>query len=282
MAKAIHYSSPRAQNKFIAIDCGAIPTNLIESELFGHVKGAFTGATAARKGLLEEANNGTLFMDEIANLSLELQAKLLRVLQEGEIRPVGCNVIRKVDVRIISASSAPLTVLVERKHFREDLFYRLNVYPIYIPSLDELRDDIPLLLTHFLKKFATQQQKQAEFFHEEIVEFTCHHKWSGNIRELENFVERMVALTPQEMMTIEEKILPPEFKKEFHRKITSKEEFEIGKSLEELLTEYEEKLVRQALITNDWNQSKAARALRVSEQTIRYKMGKLGIVKPGG
>ncbi len=281
VAKAIHCSSPRAQNKFIAIDCGAIPANLIESELFGHVKGAFTGATAARKGLLEEAHNGTLFMDEIANLSLELQAKLLRLLQEGEIRPLGSNVIRKVDVRIIAASSASLAMLVEKQQFREDLFYRLNVYPIYIPSLDERCDDIPLLSKYFLNKVASQQQKQAEFFHEEIVEFMRQHKWRGNIRELENFVERMVTLAPQEMKIIDAKILPPEFKKEL-RKLKSFKEQETTRSLEEIISEYEEKIIHQALVNNDWNQSKTARALKVSEQTIRYKMAKLGIVKPGG
>jgi Nif-specific regulatory protein len=282
VAKAIHYCGSRAQNKFIAIDCGAIPANLIESELFGHVKGAFTGATTARKGLLEEANNGTLFMDEIENLSLELQAKLLRVLQEGEIRPVGSNVTRKVDVRIISASSVSLATLVEKQLFREDLYYRLNVYPMYIPSLDERCDDIPLLASHFLNKFSAQQRKQAEFFHEEVVEFMRQHKWCGNVRELENFVERIVTLAPQEMKTIDVKILPPEFKKELHKLEISNEEPEIERSLEEIITEYEKKVVRHALINNDWNQSKAARALRVSEQTIRYKIRKFDIKKPGG
>lgn len=279
VAKAIHYCSPRAQNKFIAIDCGAIPGNLIESELFGHVKGAFTGATAARKGLLEEAHQGTLFMDEIANLSLEMQAKLLRVLQEGEIRPVGSNVFRKVDVRIVAASSASLAMLVEKQQFREDLFYRLNVYPISIPSIAERSDDIPFLANHFLKKFANQQQKQTKFFHEEIIEFMCQHNWRGNIRELENFVERMVTLAPQDMKIIDATILPPEFKKELH-KLKSVKEQETSSSLEEMVSEYEQKIIHQALVNNDWNQSKTARVLKVSEQTIRYKMAKLGIVKP--
>ncbi len=280
IAKAIHQCSSRVQQKFIAIDCGAIPANLIESELFGHVKGAFTGATISRKGLLEEANGGTLFMDEIANLPLELQAKLLRVLQEGEIRPLGSNVTRKVNVRIISASSNPLAKLVERQKFREDLFYRLNVYPISIPSLDDRRDDIPLLANNFLKKFAAQQKKQAEIFHEEVLDFMQQHQWCGNIRELENFVERMVTLALPETQIIEARILPPEFKKELKKLRKIKDEVEIGKSLTESLAEYEAKLIRQTLMDNDWNQSKAARTLKISEQTIRYKMGKLGIVKP--
>jgi Nif-specific regulatory protein len=281
IAKAIHQCSSRTQHKYVAIDCGAIPANLIESELFGHVKGAFTGATSARKGLLEEANGGTLFMDEITNLPMELQAKLLRVLQEGEVRPLGSNVTRKVDVRIISASSISLRNLVESQQFREDLFYRLHVYPVSVPSLDERQEDIPLLANYFIKKFAQQQQKQAEMFHEEVLDFIKQHKWSGNIRELENFVERMVTLAPQDTKVLNSGILPAEFRSELQKLKKIREMGKITKSLAESLAEYEEKLIRQALIENDWNQSKAARALGISEQTIRYKMGKLGIVKPG-
>ncbi len=153
IARSIHQLSARSLNKFLAIDCGAIPANLIESELFGHVQGAFTGASKDRQGLFAEAHGGTLFMDEITNLPLELQSKLLRVLQEGEIRPLGSNQQRKVDVRIITASSIALRQLVDQQKFREDLFYRLNVYPIAVPSLGERREDIPLLANHFLKSF---------------------------------------------------------------------------------------------------------------------------------
>ncbi|MFX0198057.1 MAG: sigma 54-interacting transcriptional regulator [Candidatus Hodarchaeota archaeon] len=281
IARAIHQCSSRSQHKFVAIDCGAIPANLIESELFGHVKGAFTGATSARKGLLEEANSGTLFMDEITNLPLELQAKLLRVLQEGEVRPLGSNVTRKVDVRIISASSIPLRNLVGSQQFREDLFYRLHVYPISVPSLDDRRDDIPLLANYFLNKFAQQQKKQAEMFHEEVLDFMKQHKWSGNIRELENFVERMVTLAPQDSKVLNSGILPPEFRNELQKLKKVREMGKITKSLPESLAEYEEKLIRQALIENGWNQSKTAHFLKISEHAMRYKMGKLGIVKPG-
>jgi two-component system response regulator HydG len=280
IAKAIHQCSSRVQNKFIAIDCGAMPTNLIESELFGHVKGAFTGATYNRKGLVEEANGGTLFMDEITNLPLDMQSKLLRVLQEGEIRLLGSNQTSKVDVRIISASSVSLRKLVEKKQFREDLFYRLNIYPISIPSLAERQKDIPLLADYFIKKFSDRQKKQIDSLHPDVVDFIQQRCWPGNIRELENFVERLVTLTPPDMKSFEENMLPSEFQKEF-KKIKRVEKTEhTNLSLEESMADYEEKLIRKALIENDWNQSKAARVLDISEQTIRYKMQKLKILKP--
>jgi len=280
IAKAIHHCSSRVEKKFIAIDCGAIPANLIESELFGHVKGAFTGATYNRKGLFEEANGGTLFMDEITNLPLDMQSKLLRVLQESEIRPLGSNQTSKVDVRIISASSVSLRKLVEKKQFREDLFYRLNIYPISIPSLNERQEDIPLLAEYFIKKFSEKQKKQIDSFHPDIVNFIQQRCWQGNIRELENFVERLVTLSPPDMKSFDATILPSEFQKEF-KKIKRVEKTEhTSLSLEESMTDYEEKLIRKALIENDWNQSKAARVLGISEQTIRYKMQKLKILKP--
>ncbi|MEN8251160.1 MAG: sigma 54-interacting transcriptional regulator, partial [Bacteroidota bacterium] len=181
VAKAIHKLSLRSQHSFVAIDCGAIQQNLMESELFGHVKGAFTGANRDRHGLIVEANKGTLFMDEINNLSLEMQAKLLRVLQEGEIRPVGSNRKIKVDVRIISASSLSLSEAVSKKTFREDLYFRLMVYPIYIPTLDERKRDIPLLANHFLNKYSKEQNKKIEFFHREILEYLKAKHWPGNV-----------------------------------------------------------------------------------------------------
>ncbi|UCE08027.1 MAG: sigma-54-dependent Fis family transcriptional regulator, partial [bacterium] len=202
IAKAIHRSSVRSECPFVAIDCGAISVHLMESELFGHVKGAFTGAATARKGLFEEAHNGTLFVDEITNLPLDLQAKLLRVLQEGEIRPLGSNTTRKVNVRIITAASASLKDMVHEKQFREDLFYRLMVYPIHVPALEERKEDIPLLANHFMRLFSSQQKKKIENFHEKVIDFMKVHPWQGNIRELENFVERMVTLTPKDRKQI--------------------------------------------------------------------------------
>ncbi len=280
VARAIHRFSARHDGPFVAVDCGAIPANLLESELFGHVKGSFTGATSNRKGLLEEADHGTLFMDEIANLHLEMQAKLMRVLQEGEVRPLGSNKLRKVDVRIISASSLPLREMAERKQFREDLYFRLHVYPIQVPTLTERCEDIPVLVRHFLKKFVHQQHKQAQSFHEEILDFMRRRVWEGNIRELENFVERLVTLAAPEMTVLHRDILPSDYQKEFKKFKITPALPAAGRSLHERLAEYEEQLVRQALLDHDWNQSQAARALSISEQTIRYKMSKLGIQKP--
>ena len=171
VARAIHKLSKRSKSPFVAIDCGAIPENLLESELFGHVRGAFTGANRDRLGLIVEANKGTLFMDEINNLSMEMQSKLLRVLQEGEVRPVGSNRKIKVDVRIISASSTPLSKCINEQKFREDLYFRLMVYPIYIPTLEERKQDIPLLANKFLNKFSKEQNKKIGFIHKDILNY---------------------------------------------------------------------------------------------------------------
>jgi len=279
VAKAIHKLSPRNQYKFLALDCGTIPASLIESELFGHVKGAFTGASTAHKGLLEEANGGTLFLDEINNLPLEMQSKFLRFLQEGEIRPLGDSQIIKVDVRIIAASSVALRELIDSQKFREDLFYRLNVYPISVPSLNERREDIPLLANHFIVKFSKEQNKEAGSFHGILLDFIRQRNWEGNIRELENFVERLITLAPANIKILEPAILPPEFQKEWQKMKKTSQTTLINRSLDESVAEYEEKLIYNVLVECNWNQSKAARMLRISEHAIRYKMKKLGIKK---
>jgi transcriptional regulator with GAF, ATPase, and Fis domain len=279
IAKAIHQFSARGKRPFVAIDCGAIPTHLLESELFGHIKGAFTGADTNRKGLLQEADQGTLFMDEVTNLPLEMQAKLMRVLQEGEVRPLGSNKASKVDVRIITASSGSLQDLIRENKFREDLYYRIYVYPIHIPSLNERSEDIPVLADHFLRRFAKQQNKQAERFHPDNMEFMKDRDWSGNIRELENFVERLITLAPKNVKVLGRAVLPEDLKEEMRRVKFVYDEDKIPKSLAVKLAEYEEDLIRQALTAHDWNQSRAARSLKIAVQTIRYKMDKLGIRK---
>ena len=277
IARSIHMLSARSQKKFLTIDCGAIPANLIESELFGHVKGAFTDATADRLGLMEEANGGTLFMDEISNLPLEMQVKLLRMLQENEIRPLGSNKTQKVDVRIITASSVSLRKLVDQQKFREDLFYRLNVYPITVPPIDQRREDIPLLANHFLKKFAGEQNKHLESFQGELLDFIKQHNWQGNIRELANFVERMVTLADAGHKILDMTVLPKEFRHEWKKTKNIQIKDQTNQSLNECLADYEEKLIHQALAESNWNQSQAARRLKISEHAMRYKMEKLGI-----
>jgi transcriptional regulator with GAF, ATPase, and Fis domain len=279
IARAIHHFSARHEGPFIAIDCGAISANLLESELFGHVKGAFTGATNDRKGLLEEAHHGTLFMDEIANLPIEMQAKFMRVLQEDEVRPLGSNKARKIDVSIISASSAALRQMVVSRRFREDLYYRLHVYPIAVPALDERSEDVSLLANHFLKKFSGQQQKPLEAFHEKLLDFMQHRHWEGNIRELENFIERLVTLAAPAMTVLHEDVLPPEYQKDFKKFAAAPMACSLRKSLNESMAECEAQFIRQALQENNWNQSQAARALKISEPNLRYKMNKLMIAK---
>jgi DNA-binding NtrC family response regulator len=280
IAKAIHQLSQRKEYPFIAVDCGAIPEQLIESEFFGHTKGAFTGALQERRGLFEEAHKGTLFMDEISNLPLDMQSKLLRVLQENEIRVIGSNQIVKVDVRIIAASSSPLRDLVDQKKFREDLYYRLHVYPIQVPTLNERQEDIPFLANHFLNQLAKLQNKKIESFNLSVVKYLQNRFWQGNIRELENFVERLVTLTPEKKKTIDTKIIPKEYLDEYKRITTDESLKPITKPLQKSMDEYEKELIKRSLVDNNWNQSKAARKLKISERAMRYRIEKLGIKKP--
>jgi len=218
-------------------------------------------------------------MDEINNIPFDMQSKLLRVLQDEEIRPVGSNQIRKVNVRIISASSLSLQKLVFQKSFREDLYYRLNVYPIFVPTLSERVEDIPMLADYFLRKFSLKQGKEIEGFSEEVLDFMKQRRWAGNIRELENFIERLVTLTTKKQKNIDRKILPLELQKELKKSKKNFTDKTITKSLGESLADYEEELIRKTLISCKWNQSKAARTLNISEHDIRYKMKKLKIKK---
>ena len=280
IARAIHKLSSRKNYPFIAVDCGAIPEHLIESEFFGHVKGAYTGASQDRKGLFEEAHKGTLFMDEISNLPFDMQSKLLRVLQENEIRVIGSNQTIKVDVRIIAASSPPLRDLVDQKKFREDLYYRLHVYPIQVPTLNERKEDISLLANHFLNRFAKEQNKKIESFNLPVIKYLQSRYWEGNIRELENFIERIVTLTPEKKKTIDTKNIPKEYMNEY-KKLTAGEPLRpLTKPLKKSIEEYEKELITKVLADNGWNQSKAARSLKISERAMRYRMEKLGIRKP--
>jgi len=279
IAKAIHKFSSRSDYPFIAIDCGAIPSNLIESELFGHKRGAFTGAQSERQGLFMEADGGTLFMDEINNLPYDMQSKLLRILQEGEIRSLGSDKSIKINVRIITASSSSLKKLVEDNKFREDLFYRLHVYPIHIPDLIERQEDIPLLANHFLHKYADKQNKKDVSFHEEIIDFMKQCSWNGNIRELENFVERLVTLTPKNASQILIESFPADLKEKFQQFLEKHSQFKTTKALKSQVQMFEAQIIKETLIACGWNKSETARRLKTSEKNIRYKMKQLNIEK---
>ncbi|MGB9629440.1 MAG: sigma-54-dependent transcriptional regulator, partial [Thermodesulfobacteriota bacterium] len=206
ISRAIHYNSNRKNFPFITINCAAIPETLIESELFGHEKGAFTDAIRTKKGLFEEADGGTLFLDEIGELSLTTQAKILRFLEEKEFNRVGGSKTIKVDVRLITATNKDLTQLIKKGGFREDLYYRINVVPILLPPLRERREDIPLLIDHFIKKFNAENNKNVKGIQPEALEVMMNYEWPGNVRELENLMERVIALTTNEY--IQPKELP--------------------------------------------------------------------------
>lgn len=280
IARGIHHFSVRNDQSFVAIDCGAIPHHLVESELFGYKKGAFTGANYDRKGLIEEANKGTLFIDEIANLTLEMQSKLMRILQQGEVRPLGSNKTIQVDVRVITASSSSLRDMVKSGKFREDLFFRLHVYPIYIPDLNERREDIALLANHFLKEFSRKQNKKCTSFHVEVINFMRQRNWVGNIRELENFVERLVTVIPQESTVISANSFHADLLVELNHFRAEYSSQSSGKSLREQVRDLEAHIIRETLIACNWNQSQAARKLQTSEKNIRYKIQVLNIKKP--
>ena len=278
VAQAIHRFSARKNRPFVAVDCGAIPAHLLESELFGHVKGAFTGAMRDRDGLLLAAHDGTLFMDEISNLTLDMQAKLLRALESGEIRPLGANDARKIDVRIIAASSAPLRELKENGEFRQDLYYRLHVYPIRLPPLRERREDVPLLAHHFLRKITARQEKRVSDFHEVVNDFMMRKAWRGNVRQLQNFVERLVAHAPPEATILDAGLLPEEMKNKIRKNAPTRDAVSSEKSLPENVAAFEACLIREALEANGWNQSQAARQLKIAVTTLHYKMRKLNIL----
>jgi two-component system response regulator HydG len=200
IARALHNSGSRKHKPFVPLNCSAIPENLLESELFGHVKGSFTGATTDKRGLFEEANGGTLFLDEIGDLSLPLQAKLLRVLQDKQIRPVGGSQLKQIDVRIIAATHRDLKIMVKDGKFREDLYYRLNVVPIRVPALRERIEDVPLLVESFIAKFAAQHGSNVKSITSEAMAVLMAHPWPGNVRELENLIERAMVLTRGEVL----------------------------------------------------------------------------------
>lgn len=266
VARAIHYNSPRKDAPFVVVDCTAIPKDLMESELFGHLKGSFTGAISDKKGKIEAAEGGTLFLDEIGDLNIELQGKLLRFLQEREFTPVGGHKGKIADVRVIAATHVDMEEAVREGRFREDLYYRLNVIPVTIPPLRERRDDIPELVGHFLKKY----EGEGVVVQKEALEALTNYSWPGNVRELENAVARLLIMKKGDTIAIED--LPERIRAipKAGGLINMPAD---GMSLEEL----EKEAIIKALEMNDWNQSKAARFLRIPRHVLIYRMEKFNI-----
>ena len=276
VARALHYNSDRSQNPFVAVNCGAIPENLLESELFGHAKGAFTDAIRTKKGLFEEADGGTLFLDEIGELPPQLQVKLLRVLQEGEIRRIGESKSIQIDVRIVAATVKDLVKEVNEGRFRDDLFYRLNVLPIHIPPLRERNEDIPLLTAHFIRKYGEVMSKNVVGIDSRALEALMNYKWYGNVRELENTIERAVVLADRENIEIEN--LPHEiqnFQEEIPLEPLAEEEYSIKKSSRFL----EMNLIKKALKKTKGNHTHAAKLLEISHRALLYKIKEYGIIE---
>ena len=273
IANAIHYASPRSGKPWVKVSCAAIPETLLESELFGHEKGAFTGATQKRIGRFEEADGGSIFLDEIGDLSPGTQVKLLRILQDKEFQRLGSNFTLKTDVRVITATHRNLEETIKKGLFREDLYYRLDVISIILPPLRERREDIPLLIDHFLKKYSQENQKSVSEISKEARTLLLRYPYPGNVRELENLIERAVVLCRGEMITTQD--LPFHVKEETPEKpwISSKK----IKSLPESLEEIERDSIIKALHQHQGIQTKAAESLGISERVLRYKMKKYGI-----
>lgn len=280
IAKAVHYNSPRASKPFVPINCGAIPAELLESELFGHIKGAFTGAIANRVGRFELASGGTLFLDEIGELSLNLQVKLLRVLQERRFEPVGSAKTQEADVRVVAATNIDLARAVQKGQFREDLFYRLNVIPISIPALKQRRDDIPLLLHHFVQHFNQTKNRNLTGFSNEALEALYNYNWPGNIRELENLVERLAILKGSGLVEMAD--LPEHYRGSMSAPMTasSLDIPEDGMDFNSAVDAYENALILQALEKTGWNRNQAAVLLKLNRTTLVEKIKKKGLRPP--
>jgi two-component system nitrogen regulation response regulator GlnG len=290
VARAIHQASPRAASAFIAVNAAAIPRDLLESELFGHEKGSFTGAIEARAGRFREASGGTLFLDEIGDMPLELQAKLLRVLQSGEVTPVGGKRAEKVDVRIVAATHRDLDGMVREGRFREDLLYRLRVVPLAIPALRERPEDIPVLAEHFAMRYSAELHTEARYLSDGCIEHLAGHDWPGNVRELENAIKRALVLASHEVLSpedfaflqgapalaaeggsLEERIL-----EETQRLLDAAE----GDLHRKLLERLERPLLEAVLRHTGGNQLRAAAVLGINRNTLRKKISELGITMP--
>jgi two-component system nitrogen regulation response regulator NtrX len=262
VAAAIHENSALRRRPFIKLNCAAIPKDLIESELFGHEKGAFTGATARKEGRFELADGGSLLLDEIGDMSLETQAKLLRVLEEREFERLGSKVTTKVDVRVIASTNKVLTEEIKKGNFRQDLYFRISVIPVHIPPLRERKEDIPLLVHHFIHLFCQENNKPPKEMSDGVVKVLMSYHWPGNVRELKNLVERLVIMTDED--TIKEGNITP---------LLSEAKVVIGdKPLSELVEDFEKSLIRSELDRTGWNVSQAASRLGIDRANLHRKM----------
>jgi len=275
VAGAIHYSSPRSAKSFIKVNCAALHDNLLESELFGHEKGAYTGASRQRIGRFEQADRGTLFLDEIGDMSLGTQAKLLRVLQEKEFERLGGDKTIKVDARIISASNKDLAKIIREGDFREDLFYRINVINVHLPPLRERREDIPLLAESFIRKFAADLKKNITSLHPDAAKFLQKHHWSGNVRELQNCIERAMLMSDGPEIMITDLL--------FMRDLGSGDGADESCAMFKLppqglkLDDVERSLIIETLEACNWVQKDAAEMLGISKRVMNYKVKQLGL-----
>jgi two-component system response regulator AtoC len=273
VAKALHQNGRRSKKSFVAVNCGAIPENLLESELFGHVKGAYTNACSDKAGLFEQADGGTLFLDEIGEMPLSLQVKLLRVLQEGEIRRVGGASAKKVDVRVVSATSRDLSADVTAGRFREDLYFRLNVFCLQLPPLRERVEDIPLLAEHFLKRYCSQNDNIDLRFEPDAIRSLMAYRWPGNVRELENAVERASILSENGRVT--SGCLPPAIR--LHDNNESPSVVDEDLSIKKAESSIERELISKALLKTGGNRTQAAKILEISHRSLLYKIKEYGI-----
>jgi len=275
IAKAIHYASNRKDKPFITVNVASLSENLLESELFGHEKGAFTGAVNQRIGRFEEANEGTLFIDEVGDIPLSVQVKLLRAVQFGEIQKIGSNSTVKTDVRIIAATHRNLEEMIKEKTFREDLFYRLNVVTINLPPLRERKDDIPSLTDHFIKKYSLETGKKAKGISKEAFDYLIKYNFPGNIRELENMIERAIVLTRDEYITkndLPSPVIPGTGYAEF-------DPHDLNEDYDTKLRKYESAIINEALSRTNGNKSAAARILDITERHLRSRLERLGLKK---
>ncbi|HUN64962.1 MAG TPA: sigma-54 dependent transcriptional regulator [Bacteroidota bacterium] len=268
VARAVHFNSQRANAPFIAVNCGAIPETLIESELFGHKKGAFTGATSDKVGFFKAADGGTLFLDEISEMPIQLQVKLLRAIEQKEIVPIGTSQAMTIDVRLIASTNRDLLKEVEEGRFRKDLYYRLNVVPIQLPPLSERRDDIPLLVEHFVEKYKRQMRKNIQGVRKEVMLLLMQHEWKGEIRELENIIERAVIFCKEDFIALQDL---PEF---LHAESRIQEN---GTSLENAMNDFERQYILSVLRRHNFEKEQTAQELKISLPTLYRRIKDLSI-----